>query len=45
MADIGGANYHIFWMTCWVSVKFSGKHLGFTLSLENSILKKTQGGG
>ena len=47
---------HIFWMTWVISMKFSGKmwlmiilkvtkNQGFTLSLEDTLFKKPQGGG
>ena len=54
--NIDEENLHIFWTTWGISMKFSGKiwlmiilkvttNQGFTPSLEDTILEKTQGGG
>ena len=52
IADLDGEVLHIFWTTCGISVKFSGKmwlmilkvtkNQGFTLSLEDTFLEKPQ---
>ena len=56
IVNIAGENLHIFWTTWGISMKFSGKikfmiilkftrNQGFNLSLENTFLEKSHGGG
>ena len=55
IVNIDGEILHIFWMTWGISIKFSGKiwlmiiikvtkNEGFTLSLEDTVFEKPQGG-
>ena len=47
MKNIEGKNIYIFWTTWGISMKLSGKipkKQGSTLSLENMLLEKPQGG-
>ena len=44
VVNIDGENLHIFWTTWETSVKLSGK-MWITLSLEDTLLEKPQGGG